>query len=124
MAKKSGGGGGFGKLLLGFLLGVVAVAAGAFAYLKIGNLPVAVTDAAFPFEKELVKVPMRSRIEREQKEPPFGTSEDVFEGGAKVYACSVRPVMVPRGMTSDMRNICILQRPNSGRSMHAEMLSG
>jgi len=85
MAKKSGGGGGFGKLLLGFLLGVVAVAAGAFAYLKIGNLPVAVTDAAFPFEKELVKVPMRSRIEREQKEPPFGTSEDVFEGGAKIY---------------------------------------
>ena len=59
MAKKNGGGGGFGKLLLGFLLGVVAVAAAGFAYLKMGNLPVAVTDAAFPFEKELVKVPMQ-----------------------------------------------------------------
>ena len=84
MAKKSGGGG-FGKLVLGFLLGIVAVAAAGFAYLKIGNLPVAVTDAAFPLEKQIVKIPMRSRIEREKKEPPFGTSEDVFEGGAKVY---------------------------------------
>jgi thiosulfate dehydrogenase len=85
MAKKSGGGSGFGKLLLGFVLGVVTVAAAAVAYLKIGNPPVAVMDAAFPFEKELVKVPMQSRIDREKKDPPFGTSEDVFEGGARVY---------------------------------------
>jgi thiosulfate dehydrogenase len=84
MAKKNSGGGA-GKLFVGFLLGVAAVGAAGFAYLKIGNLPVAVTDAAFPFEKELVKVPMQSRIEREKKEPPFGTGEDVFEGGAKVY---------------------------------------
>jgi thiosulfate dehydrogenase len=84
MAKKSGGGG-TGKLFVGFLLGVIAVIGAAYAYLKIGNLPVAVTDAAFPLEKEIVKVPMESRIEREKKEPPFGTSEDVFEGGAKVY---------------------------------------
>jgi thiosulfate dehydrogenase len=84
MAKK-GGSGGFGKLLLGFVLGVVAVVAAAFAYLKAGNLPVAVTDAAFPFEKQIVKVPMQSRIAREKKEPQFGTSEDVFEAGAKIY---------------------------------------
>jgi thiosulfate dehydrogenase len=64
MAKKSGGGG-FGKLLLGFVLGILAVAGAGYAYLKIGNLPVAVTDAAFPLEKEIVKVPMQSRIERE-----------------------------------------------------------
>src|SRR3954447_26754148 len=84
MAKKSGGGG-TGKLFLGFLLGVIAVIGAAYAYLKIGNLPVAVTDAAFPLEKEIVKVLMESRIEREKKEPAFGTSEDVFEGGAKLY---------------------------------------
>ena len=84
MAKKSGSGG-LGKLLFGFLLGVVTVLAGAFVYLKIGSLPVAVTDAAFPFEKEIVKIPMEGRITREKKEPPFGTGEDVFEGGARVY---------------------------------------
>ena len=28
---------------------------------------------------------MQERIDREKKEPPFGTSEAVFESGAKVY---------------------------------------
>ena len=83
MAKS--GGGGFGKLLLGFLLGIVAVVVVGFAYLQFGALPVAVADKAFPLEAQLVKVPLKARITKEKKEPPFGTSEDVFEGGAKVY---------------------------------------
>lgn len=84
MAKKSGGGGG-GRLILGFLLGVVAVVAGGFLYLRFGPLPVSVVDKPFPFEKELVRLPLHARIDSEKKEAPFGTSEDVFEGGAKVY---------------------------------------
>jgi thiosulfate dehydrogenase len=84
MAKKSSNGG-FGKIFLGFLLGVAAVAAGLFVYLKFGALPVAVADAAFPFEKEIVYLPLNSRIDREMKKPPFGISEDVFESGAHVY---------------------------------------
>ncbi|WP_260706446.1 c-type cytochrome [Edaphobacter flagellatus] len=84
MAKKSGGGGG-GKLILGFLLGIVAVVAGGFLYLRFGPLPVAVVDKPFPFEKELVRLPLHARIDAEKKDAPFGTSEDVFEGGAKVY---------------------------------------
>ena len=83
MAKKSGGGA--GKVVLGFVLGVLAVAAVVFQDLRFGALPVAVADAAFPLEKQVVRVPMDARIEREKKEAPFGTSEDVFEGGAKVY---------------------------------------
>jgi len=83
MAKKSGGGA--GKVVLGFVLGVLAVAAVVFLDLRFGALPVAVADAAFPLEKQIVKVPMQTRIDREKKEPPFGTSEDVFAGGAKVY---------------------------------------
>jgi thiosulfate dehydrogenase len=83
MAKKSGGGA--GKVVLGFVLGVLAVAAVVFLDLRFGALPVAVADAAFPLEKQIVRVPMDERIEREKKDPPFGTSEDVFEGGAKVY---------------------------------------
>jgi mono/diheme cytochrome c family protein len=84
MAKKSSNGG-FGKVFLGFLLGVVAVAAGLFGYLKFGALPVAVADKAFPFEKEIVYLPLSSRIDRELKQPPFGINEDVFESGAHVY---------------------------------------
>jgi thiosulfate dehydrogenase len=83
MAKKSGGGA--GKVVLGFVLGILAVVAVVFLDLRFGALPVAVADAAFPLEKQIVKVPMQERIDREKKDPPFGTSEDVFEGGAKVY---------------------------------------
>lgn len=84
MPKKNGGGG-FGKVILGFLLGIVAVIAGGFLYLKFGPLPVAVADAPFPMEKQIVRLPMHARIDVEKKDAPFGTSEDVFEGGAKVY---------------------------------------
>lgn len=84
MAKK-GSSGGFGKVFLGFVLGVAAVAAGLFGYLKFGALPVAVADKPFPYEKEIVYLPLSSRIDRELKNPPFGISEDVFESGARVY---------------------------------------
>ena len=84
MAKKSSSGG-FGKVFLGFLLGIVALAAWLFAYLKFGPLPVAVADAPLPFEKQIVKLPLNARIERESKNAPFGISEDVFESGAHVY---------------------------------------
>lgn len=84
MARRNGGGGA-GKILLGFILGLLAVVLVGFVELKFGALPVAVADAAFPLEKQIVKVPLNARIKREQKNPPFGTSEDVFEGGAHVY---------------------------------------
>lgn len=84
MAKKSSSGG-FGKVFLGFLLGIAAVALGLFGYLKFGPLPVAVADAPLPLEKQVVKVPLNARIDRETKTAPFGISEDVFESGAHVY---------------------------------------
>lgn len=84
MAKKSGSGG-FGKVFLGFILGIVTVAATLFLYLHFGRLPVAVSDAPFPYEKQIVKVPLNARIDRELSKPPFGINEDVFESGAHVY---------------------------------------
>lgn len=83
-AKRSGGSG-FGKLVLGFLLGIVATAAGLFCYIKFGPLPVAVADAPLPFEKQIVSVPLHARIDRETKKAPFGTDEDLFEAGAHLY---------------------------------------
>jgi len=84
-AKRNSGSGGFGKLLFGFLLGILGVAAGLFLYLKFGPLPVAVADQPLPFEKEIVRLPLGARIDRESKTAPFGTSEDVFESGAHIY---------------------------------------
>lgn len=85
MASRGKSGGGFGKVLLGFVLGILAVVVGVYVYLRWGAPPVATADAPFPFEKAVVSVPLNARIDRQIKQPPFGTSEDVYEGGAKVY---------------------------------------
>jgi thiosulfate dehydrogenase len=72
-------------VFLGFVLGVAAVVLGVAGYLRWGALPVATSDQPFPFEKEIVKVPLKARIARQELKPPFGIGEDVYEGGAKVY---------------------------------------
>ena len=83
--KSSSSSSGIGKLFLGIILGVLLVAVGGFLYLRYAALPVAVTDKPFYLEAQIVHVPMNARIAREKKDPPFGTSEDVFESGAKIY---------------------------------------
>lgn len=85
MVKSRSSGSGAGKVLLGFVLGVVAVAVGIAVYLRFGAVPVATADKAFPFEREIVHMALDARIASQMKTAPFGTSEDVFEGGAKVY---------------------------------------
>ena len=85
MAKSRGSGSGWGKLILGFVLGVVAVAAEVAVYFRWGSPPVATADKPFPFEKTIVQVPLQARIDRQLQTPPFGIGEDVYEGGAKVY---------------------------------------
>jgi thiosulfate dehydrogenase len=78
-------GGGFGKVVLGFVLAIVVIAAVAAVYLHWGSPPVATSDKPFPFERQVVRVPLNARIDREMKTAPFGVSEDVYEGGAKIY---------------------------------------
>ncbi len=85
MAKRSSSGGGFGRFILGFLLALVLAVAAIAIYFRFGAPPVAVSDPPFPFEKNIVQLPLQARISRDLKQPPFGTSEDVFEAGAHVY---------------------------------------
>jgi len=85
MAKSGAAGGGFGRIVLGFFLCVVVAVAGVAAYLRWGSPPVATADKPFPFEKQIVSVPLDARIARQMQTPPFGTGEDVYEGGAAVY---------------------------------------
>jgi thiosulfate dehydrogenase len=84
MANGRGTGGG-GRVLLGFVLGVVVVILGVAAYVRWGPLPVAAADKPFPFEQAIVDLPLDARIKSEMKQPPFGVSEDVYEAGAKIY---------------------------------------
>jgi mono/diheme cytochrome c family protein len=83
--RSSSNGSGYGKLLLGFLLGIVFVAGAAAAYLRWGSLPVATADKPFPYEKAIVSVPLKARISSQMQTAPFGVGEDVYEGGAHVY---------------------------------------
>jgi hypothetical protein len=79
------GAGWFGKVLLGFVLGIVVVVAAVAIYFKWGSPPVATADKPFPFEKAIVSLPLNARIQSHVQQPPFGTGEDVYEGGARVY---------------------------------------
>jgi thiosulfate dehydrogenase len=84
-SKSSGGSRGFGKFLMGFVFAFVVLIVGAWAYLKFGHPPVAAADAAFPFEAQIVHVPLDARIEKEIQTPPFDISEDAYEAGAHIY---------------------------------------
>ncbi|HWZ50841.1 MAG TPA: cytochrome c [Granulicella sp.] len=85
MARARKSGGGFGSFVVGFVIALVLAAGTVFVYFQFGTPPVAVVDPPFPFEKNIVRLPLNARIDRELKQPPFGTSEDVFEAGARVY---------------------------------------
>jgi mono/diheme cytochrome c family protein len=77
-----------GAFLLGFLFALVVLLVGGWTYLKYGKPPVAAADRAFPFEAQIVHVPLGARIAREMEQPPFGISEDTYEAGAKIYVAS------------------------------------
>lgn len=80
------------RFLLGLIIGIILVPIGAFFYLKFGNIPVAVNDKPFPYEKLLTHIPLHARIDREMvKNPPIQPSEENFIAGAHVYAenCAV-----------------------------------
>jgi mono/diheme cytochrome c family protein len=85
---RSSSGSAFGIFLLGIVFTLVALFAGAYFYFHYGHPPVATADAPFPFEQQIVKVPLGARIQSQIQEPPFGTSEQVFESGAQMYADS------------------------------------
>lgn len=75
----------FGKVFLSILLSTVVLALGSYVCLRLAPLPVAVADHAFPFERQIVKIPLRARISRDLNHAPFDTNEGVFESGAHIY---------------------------------------
>ena len=71
--------------VLGIVFALVALIVGGWIYLRWGNPAVAVADKAYPFERQIVRVPLGARIAREMNKPPYAGSEDVYANGAMVY---------------------------------------
>ena len=74
------------RFLLGLLIGILLVPVAVMLYFHYGNPPVAVADAAFPMEAQIVHVPLHARIDREApKSVPIEPSATNMEAGAQVY---------------------------------------
>lgn len=69
-----------------FIAGVLCVVLAVSLYLRLGAPPVAVTDPAFPMEKQIVQVPLHARIEREMpgSSPVRATPANLI-AGAQIY---------------------------------------
>lgn len=80
------------RFLFGLVIGILLVPLAVYAYFKVGNVPVAVNDKPFPYEKLATSVPLEARIHREAvSNPPIQPSEENFVAGAHIYAdhCAV-----------------------------------
>ena len=71
--------------LLGVLLTVFGTIAGIYTYLRFGHPPVAVADGPFPFEGQVVHVPLSARIDRELSTSPIEPTPANLLAGAHVY---------------------------------------
>ncbi len=74
----------------GFILGIIvtlaALAAGAYIYFAGGYAPVATAAQAMPFEKKLANKALAAHVEKEApKNPPFQADEAAYVAGANVY---------------------------------------
>lgn len=74
------------KSVVSFLLGLVVIPVCLWIYLSWGQPPVATGDAPFPFEKQIVSVPLRARIHREMSAgAPIPASDENLVTGAELY---------------------------------------
>jgi thiosulfate dehydrogenase len=74
------------KFLFGLILGLLILPAWAFWYFHLGHPPVAVADAPFPYEKEIVRMPLHARIDKEMPaSAPITPSSDNLIAGAVIY---------------------------------------
>jgi mono/diheme cytochrome c family protein len=72
--------------ILAFLLGILLIPIAGFIYFRLGHPPVAVADQPFPLEKQIVRVPLNARINKEMPgNAPIEVSEINLVAGAKIY---------------------------------------
>ena len=60
------------RILLGVVFGILLTVGGIFVWFQYGHPPVAVADKPFPFERNIVSLPLHARIDSELiKTPPI-----------------------------------------------------
>src|ERR1700735_2191557 len=73
-------------ILLSFAAGMILLPALALAYLAFGRPSVAATDGPFPFEAQIVGLPLAARIHREMPaQSPIPASDENLVAGAGIY---------------------------------------
>ena len=79
------------RFLLGLIIGIILVPLAVLAYLSYGKVPVAVSDPAFPYEQQLVHLPLGARIEREMVGTHMEPDPANLTAGAHIYTdrCAV-----------------------------------
>ena len=81
-----------GRFLLGVIFTLVVAPFALLGWFRIGNVPVAVGDQPFPYERVIVSIPLDARIDREMvKTPPIPVNEANLAAGARIYSeeCAV-----------------------------------
>lgn len=74
------------KFLLGFVVALFLVPVAAWVYFKYGNPPVAVADAPFPLEKQIVSIPLHARIDQQMPhKAPIEANQATLDAGAHIY---------------------------------------
>lgn len=74
------------KFLLGLIFGFLLIPVGVFFYLHFGHPPVAVADPAFPYEKQIVHMPLGARIDKEMPaSAPIQPTPENLLAGAQIY---------------------------------------
>jgi mono/diheme cytochrome c family protein len=75
-----------GRVLLGIILGILLVPVAVMAWFHFGNPPVAVADTPFPMERQITRIPLNARMDREMvTTPPIQADETAFVAGAEIY---------------------------------------
>jgi thiosulfate dehydrogenase len=71
---------------IGFIMALVLLIAGGFAYVALGLAPVSTASAPLPFEKLITGIALKARVNKEApKSSPIAASDDVYAAGARIY---------------------------------------
>lgn len=74
------------KFVLGLVVGLLILPIAGFLYFLYGNPPVAVADTPFPYEKQIVHVPLNARIHRDMPHTvPIDATPANLIAGAQIY---------------------------------------
>ena len=74
------------RFLLGLILGLLVIPVWALLYFHFGHPPVAVADPPLPMERQIVHMPLHTRIDKEMPaSAPIEASATNLTAGAQVY---------------------------------------